>query len=129
MAARQIVHMEIVTNNLEASDKFYGEAFGWNIQVDPTSNYHMFQLGPEQSGAFITPQADSPEHPGYKMGEVLLYIGSEDIDADLAKIESLGGKVLNPKFEIPGTGWMAVFQDPGGSRLALFTFMPPASAS
>ncbi len=127
MAGRPIVHMEIVTSNLEASDKFYAEAFGWNIQVDPTFNYHQFQTGAGPGGAFMTPMEGTPEYPTYKMGEVLLYIDSADIDADLAKIESLGGKVLNPKFEIPNTGWMAVFQDPGGSRLALYTNMHPAS--
>lgn len=127
MEGRPIVHMEIVTGNLEAADKFYAEAFGWNINVDQTFNYHMFQAGSGQAGAFMTPHEDTPQYPGYKTGEVLLYIGSDDIEADLTKIEELGGKVLYPKMEIPGTGWMAVFTDPTGSRLALFTPMPRSS--
>jgi predicted enzyme related to lactoylglutathione lyase len=38
-------------------------------------------------------------------------------------VEELGGKVLHPKTEIPETGWFAVFQDPTGNVLALYTSM------
>jgi len=123
MAGRPIVHMEIVSNSPAAADKFYAEAFGWNIKVDPTFDYHQFQTSPEQGGAFIAPHEGNEQYPDYKLGQVLLYIGSDDIEADLVKIVELGGKVINPTFEIPGTGWMAVFQDPGGSRLALYKSM------
>ena len=125
MAGRPIVHMEIVSENLEATGKFYTDAFGWNVQSDNPMNYYMFQTSAGQGGGFVTPSPSTGIYPEYKSGQVLLYIGSDDIEADLAKIESLGGKILSPKFEIPETGWMAVFQEPGGSRLALYTPMQP----
>jgi len=40
-------------------------------------------------------------------------------------VEKLGGKVLHPKAEIPGTGWFGVFKDPTGNVLALYTSMNP----
>lgn len=60
---------------------------------------------------------------GYKAGEVLIYIGTDDIDASLAKITSLGGKTILPKTEIPQVGWWAVFADPTGNKIGLFTDM------
>ena len=37
------------------------------------------------------------------------------------KIESLGGQTLLPKTEIPNIGWFALFADPTGNRVGLFT--------
>ena len=124
MANQPIVHFEITTNNLEETSKFYSEVFGWDINVDNTFNYWMFHSGPQQGGAFVAPQEATPYSVDYKEGQILLYIGSEDIDGDLAKVEKSGGKILVPKSEIPNTGWMAVFSDPTGVRMALYKAMP-----
>ena len=56
---------------------------------------------------------------GAKIGEVLIYVFTDDIEAMLAKAEALGAKTLTPKTEIP-QGWFAVFADPAGNRIALF---------
>lgn len=56
-------------------------------------------------------------------GTVSVYIGTDDIEATLAKIEANGGKTLMPKSEIPQTGWFAFFQDPSGNNVALYTAM------
>ncbi len=58
---------------------------------------------------------------GYKLGEVLIYVSTDDIDATLARVEALSGKTLEPKTEIPHTGWFAIFADPAGKRIALYT--------
>ncbi|MBV9707198.1 MAG: VOC family protein, partial [Chloroflexi bacterium] len=41
--------------------------------------------------------------------------------ASLAKVEELGGKTVRSKTEIPNTGWFAIFTDPTGNTIALFT--------
>jgi predicted enzyme related to lactoylglutathione lyase len=43
------------------------------------------------------------------------------IDATLETIEAHGGKTVLPKREIPHVGWWAVFADPSGNHLGLFT--------
>jgi predicted enzyme related to lactoylglutathione lyase len=35
---------------------------------------------------------------------MLVYASTDDIDATLAKVESLGGKILMPKAEMPHVG-------------------------
>ena len=119
MPNHPIVHVEIPAQDTAAASKFYAEAFGWNIQHDPTFNYYMFQADPGPGGGFVQVGGMGD----YKQGEVLIYIGTDDIDASLAKVEAAGGKTLQPKTEIPNVGWFAYFSDPAGNRIALYTGM------
>lgn len=122
MLKRNIVHVEIPAVNREVAGEFYADLFGWKIQPVPEMNYTMWEAGNgDEYGGF--PQV-SEENPA---GQVLIYIASEDIDADLKKVEKLGGKVLRQKVEIPGMGWYGVFQDPTGNVLALYTGMNSAN--
>jgi predicted enzyme related to lactoylglutathione lyase len=120
MSKRNIVHIEIPAVNVDGAGKFYQDLFGWKIQPMPEMNYTMWEAGEgDEYGGF--PQV-SEENPA---GQVLVYIASDDIEADLKKVEKLGGKVLHKKTEIPGTGWFGVFQDPTGNVLAVYTSMNP----
>lgn len=121
MSQHTIVHVEIPSTDPARSSKFYGDLFDWKLQVDPTFNYHMYQPESGPGGAFVQAGASTG---GYKVGEVLIYISTDDINATLARAEALGGKTLEPKTEIPGTGWYAIFADPSGNRIALFTNLP-----
>jgi uncharacterized protein len=114
-----IVHVEIPATDPAASGKFYADLFGWKHEVDPNFDYHMFQAASGPAGAFVQVGGEG----GYKPGEVLIYVSTDDIDATLAKVESLGGKTLQPKTEIPNTGWFGIFADPTGNRIALYTSM------
>ena len=117
MSKRNVVHVEIPSANVQAAGKFYQELFGWKLQHVPEMNYTMWEASDGTGGGF--PEV-SNENPA---GQVLVYIDSDDIEADLKKVEKLGGKVLHPKAEIPQTGWFGVFQDPTGNVLALYTSM------
>ena len=121
MSKRNIVHVEIPAVNVEGAGKFYESLFGWKLMPMPEMNYTMWEDGSGSGGGF--PQV-SDENPA---GQVLVYIDSDDIEADLKKVEKLGGKVLHPKTEIPQMGWYGVFQDPTGNVLAVYTSMNPTS--
>ncbi|MFZ5910014.1 MAG: VOC family protein [Chloroflexota bacterium] len=119
MPKRNVVHVEIPASDVQAAAKFYESLFGWKIQHVPEMDYTLWEAGDGTGGGFM---AASNEYPA---GRVLVYIDSDDIEADLKKVEELGGKTLHPKMEIPGTGWFGVFQDPTGNVLALYTSMNP----
>ena len=122
MSKRNIVHVEIPAANVEGTGKFYQELFGWKIQHVPEMNYTMWEAGDgDEYGGFPEVSAENPA------GQVLVYIDSDDIEADLKKVEKLGGKVLHQKTEIPGMGWFGVFKDPTGNVLGLYTSMNPVS--
>ncbi len=122
MSKRNIVHVEIPAANVDGAGKFYEALFGWKISPMPEMNYTMWEAGDgDEYGGFPQVSAENPA------GQVLVYIASDDIEADLKNVEKLGGKVLHQKAEIPGTGWFGVFQDPTGNVLALYTSMNPAN--
>ena len=119
MSDHPIVHIEIPATNTSAAGKFYNEVFGWKIEADQMYNYVQFQSEGGPGGGFVDVAGEAPIH--YKPDSLLVYLASDDIDATLAVIEAHGGKTVLPKTEIPHVGWWAVFTDPSGNRLALFT--------
>lgn len=120
MSKRNVVHVEIPALNVEAAGKFYQALFGWKMEHVAEFDYTMWEDGSGYGGGF---NKVSDENPA---GQVLVYIDSPDIEADLRQVEKLGGSVVTPKTEIPGTGWFAVFKDPTGNVLALYTSKNPA---
>ena len=122
MSRRNIVHVEIPAANVESAGKFYQDLFGWKIQPMPEMNYSMWEAGNgDEYGGFPQVSDDNPA------GQVLVYIASDDIEADLMNVEKLGGKMLHQKTEIPGMGWFGVFQDPTGNTLGLYTSLNPSN--
>lgn len=117
MSKRNIVHVEIPAADVKGAGKFYQELLGWKLQHIPEMNYTMWESEGGSSGGFPEVSDDNPA------GQVLIHIHSDDIEADLKKVEELGGKVLYQKTEIPQTGWFGVFQDPTGNVLAVYTSM------
>jgi uncharacterized protein len=119
MSGHFICHVDIPSNNQEESGKFYESLFGWKIQPIPQMNYATFATGEGPGGGF-SQIGESVEGYQAHAGGVLVYISTDDIDASLAKAESLGGKTVVPKMEIPTVGWFGIFTDPTGNHIALF---------
>ncbi len=116
MAERSIVHVDIAAGDPRAASHFYADLFGWQVQPLPTMNYVRFESPNGVTGGFVEP-GGTVQH---RVGEMLVYVASDDIDADLRRAEQLGGKTLIAKTEIPRTGWFAMLEDPAGNRLGLF---------
>jgi predicted enzyme related to lactoylglutathione lyase len=122
MAAHPIVHVDIPATDTKAAGAFYAQVFDWQVHTDPTFDYTMFQVEGGPGGGFTAiGQGGSAAPFQYKAGEVLMYINTDDIDDSLSKVEAYGGVVVLPKTEIPGVGWWAVFRDPSGNRIGLYT--------
>ena len=119
MTKRNVVHVEIPAADVPAASKFYEELLGWKMQHAAEFDYTMWSDGSGYGGGFNKVDDHNP------VGQVMVYIDSEDIEADLKKVEELGGTVVTPKTEIPGTGWFGQFRDPTGNVLALYTSMNP----
>lgn len=117
MSKHPIVHVEFSTNDRDVSGKFYADLFGWKVEQMPEMNYATFEAEGGPGGGF------NPVSENYPAGTVSVYVGTDDIDATLAKLESLGGKTLVSKSEIPNYGWFAFFQDPSGNMVGLYTGM------
>lgn len=119
MTKRNIVHIEIPAHNGKESGEFYEKLFGWHIVHDEQMNYTMWDPHDGPGGGFS--QVDENTKPG----DVLIYVNSDDIEADLKKAISLGAIVIREKEEIPTIGWFGMFKDPTGNTIALYTSMNP----
>ncbi len=100
MSKRDIVHIEIPSADHDQSGKFYGALFGWKITRMADLDYVLWEPQSGPGGGFTSLGE-------LKVGEVLIHVASDDIEADLVKVVELGGRVLRPKTEIPGIGWWA----------------------
>jgi len=123
MSQHQIVHIEIPSRDFQESGEFYAQLFGWKITPYPEMNYTTWEAAAGPGGGF------SPLGKSVAPGDVLIYVDSDDIDADLKKAEKLGGKVVTPRSEIAGMGWFGIFQDLTGNLVALYTGLQPGPES
>ena len=114
------IHIELASADPEKAKRFFEEVFEWKFESHPEMNYHTFLAPSGPGGGLMTPMEN--QQPG-----ILNYLLSGDIETDVKRIEAAGGHILQPKMEIPGVGWWALFQEPTGLVLALFEAqMPPA---
>lgn len=118
MSKHPIVHVELSAKDRKQTASFYESVFGWEMQHIDEMNYTTFGTGEGEVGGGLNPVSEN-----YPQGTVVLYIGTEDIDATLKAVEAQGGQTLTPKTEIPGFGWSAHFRDPAGNMVGLYTGM------
>ena len=112
------VHIEIASSDPERTKRFFEDVFEWDFESVPEMNYHTYAAPSPPHGGLMAPMES--QHPG-----ILNYLLSHDIDADVKKIQEAGGRLLQPKMEIPGVGWWALFEEPTGIVLALFESRTP----
>ena len=116
--ANPVVHFEAIGPDGPALIEFYGGAFGWKIDADNPMGYGIVDNGGEGINGGI---GQAPPGGGKHL---TWYVWVEDLDAALKKIESLGGKTINPPMEVPGGPKLAHFQDPAGNFVGLVTDEP-----
>jgi uncharacterized protein len=114
-------HFEIPADDPGRAKAFYAGLFGWSFQEIPGyESYHLFTTpaGEEGVGGAIGKRgASAPE-------KLRSYVHVDSIDASLPRVTELGGTVVEPKAEVPGQGWYAVFTDTEGNELALWESAP-----
>ena len=114
---------EIPTIDLNRAQKFYETIF--NIQMIPfdTPNFQMRMFPIEDMmngiGGAIS-KAEGFYKPSATDGPLVYLNANPDVQDVLDKIEAAGGKIVVPKTQIsPEFGYMAVFVDTEGNRVAL----------
>ncbi|MFN8511915.1 MAG: VOC family protein [Chloroflexia bacterium] len=113
--AHPVVHIEIPVEDPQAAATFYGGVFGWEIRHDATLDYTGFAIDGGAGGGFTRIGSQ-----GATAGQVVIYVGTDDVDAMLTKASALGAQVAMPKTEIPNVGWFGAFVDPSGVPIGVF---------
>lgn len=118
MSARPIVHIEIPSNNHKTTKSFYSSLCGWGVEDVPFAEgnvYVTFKTGTPGLDVALSDIDDNT-----KVGDVLIYFHSDDLDADMKQVTDLGGTIVLPRQNIDGYGALGIFLDPMGNRVAFW---------
>ncbi|MDQ1537818.1 MAG: uncharacterized protein QOE58_2211 [Actinomycetota bacterium] len=126
----RVVHFEVPFDDGDRARAFYEKAFGWDIALIPEMDYTLASTGP-------TSEEARPSEPGFINGGLMarsntfqgpvLTLDVDDVEAALAKVEELGGKIVQPRQEVPGMGYTAYFNDPEGNLMGMWQNLPQAT--
>ena len=110
---KKVVHVEFPAQDAERGKRFWEGVGGWSLNDAgmPGGQYLMWQQD-DQGGAVFNME-------GAPASGTTIYLGSDDIDADLAKVKELGGEA-EEKQPIPNVGWFARCKDTEGNAFSLF---------
>jgi uncharacterized protein len=111
---------ELTTSDTKAARKFYGTLLGWQFQdMDMgKSTYTVINVGGQGVGGITAVPPNAKGMPPVWGG----YVTVDDVDALIARVEGLGGRVLLAPTDIPTVGRFATIMDPQGATLSLITY-------
>lgn len=112
----RVVHFEVPVDDPERAGAFYSSVFSWNVDRWGPVEYWNLSTGEAPGvGAEGALSRRSEEVPG-----VVIYVGVDDIDDALDRVQRNGGAAHTEKVPIPGVGWSAHVRDTEGNLIGLF---------
>ncbi|WP_166256444.1 VOC family protein [Marinobacter salicampi] len=110
----KINYFEMPSKDLEATKRFFGEAFGWSF-VDYGPDYVAIENAGLDGGFFKSDQVCRTS-----TGSVLVVLFSTDLEGTLEKVTLAGGRIVRKIFPFPG-GRRFHFSDPNGNEYAVWS--------
>jgi len=112
--ANPFVHIELQTQEVDKSKKFYTSMFDWKLEEIPGMDYTIINVGEGTGGGMMKkPVPGIPDN-------WLPYILVADAAASTKKARALGATIAKDVTEIPGFGWFSVILDPTGAAFGLW---------
>jgi len=115
---------ELMTRDVEQAKAFYNDCIGWiftSMPMGDGKDYWMAMDGETPLGGMF--EMSGQEFEGVP-DHWVAYIAVNDVDACLEKAKVNGATILREPFDVPGTGRIALLQQPGGAAIG---WMTPAS--
>jgi uncharacterized protein len=116
-----VTQFEVIGKDGEKLQSFYSDLFGWKIDANNPANYGIVQRdgNTNAAGVGIGGGIAAGPTPDYA-GHVTFYVEVPDVEAALARAESLGGtRVFGPD-KVPGTDIvLGQFSDPEAHVIGL----------
>jgi predicted enzyme related to lactoylglutathione lyase len=115
---------EIYTSDFKRAKNFYTEVFKCELTDIPIHSerhsqmeYAVFSSDQKDGGASGALVRLDVAKPG--IGGTLVYFNSEEINAELSRVEASGGKIIRPKQDIGDLGFIALIEDTEGNMIGL----------
>jgi predicted enzyme related to lactoylglutathione lyase len=119
----KIIWHDLLTNDLAASQAFYGELFGWEFDnigiaagLKSESAYSLIRHKGRLIGGMIDTLAVNGR---VDISQWVISMSVSDIDAAVAAVTAAGGDVITPPTDLQRRGKIAVVRDEEGALLAL----------
>jgi uncharacterized protein len=123
----KVLHFEIPVDDAARAKEFYRSTFDWHLDDADMGGGNIYTT---VTTTPIDEQTRLPTEPGGINGGLMqrtadtpasvITIGVDAIDDSLKKVEAGGGRVVQPRTEIPGLGAFAYFKDSEGNVLGLW---------
>lgn len=120
-----IIWNELVTADQKKAGDFYSSLLGWDrkeVDVGPLGTYTLFQKNGKDVAGMMNPTKTDYEQES-KPPRWNAYVGVDNIEDITNRVTELGGRILEPVNDIPGTGKVCMIADPTGAMILL---MQPA---
>lgn len=110
----KINYVEFPAKNIQATKKFFTDAFGWSF-TDYGPDYAAFSNEGLDGGFFKSDLSASTAN-----GSALIVFYSNNIENTQAKVEQVGGSIVKPIFSFPG-GRRFHFVEPSGNEFGVWS--------
>lgn len=113
---------ELYVPDPDAAIEFYTKALGMGTQDMKMGEEFTYRMLTHNGNAVCgVMSTSSPEMKDMNIPpQWSTYMGVDDVDARIAKVTEMGGKVVVPAMDIPTVGRMALIADPQGAHIWLF---------
>jgi hypothetical protein len=114
-----VVHFEIMGSDVSTLRAFYSDLFDWEINVDNPLDYGMVDREQNVNQDGIGIGGGIGAMPEGQPGFATFYVEVPDVEAALAKAESLGGtRLMGPEQPMEGLV-IGMFADPEGHPIGV----------
>jgi uncharacterized protein len=114
-----VVHFEIMGKDADKLRSYYSNLFGWEINADNPMNYGMVQRDGNVTADGAGIGGGIGAAPDGYDGHVTFYIEVPDVEAALAKAESLGGSRMMGPDKVMDQVEIGLFNDPEGHTVGV----------
>ncbi len=122
-----IGHFDLTVDDAPGIRDFYASVVGWHVEPMPMEGYEDYVLTSPTTG---DPMGGVCHRRGDNSGlprQWLMYINVADLEASVAKVRALGGKVLHEAGPYDDGSGYAVIEDPAGAVIALMQQAAPVA--
>jgi uncharacterized protein len=119
-----VVHFEVMGKDGPALRSYYSDLFGWEIDANNPMNYGIVQRDGNVTADGAGIGGGIGEAPDGYDGHVTFYIEVPDVEAALAKAESLGGSRMMGPDKVMDTVEIGLFNDPEGNLVGVVKTTP-----
>ena len=118
MTHGNFVWNELYTHDVDAAKAFYAATIGWTFEGMPMPHENRtYWIAKAEGKPVDMPGIVPDDAPPHWLG----YLEVDDVDRCVTQIESHGGRIVRPPFDVPNFGRIAIGADATGAFMAWVT--------